>query len=86
MGLLIVAGKHLGLRLIVAGAFWRYIFDCREVGGASGPGLFPCKSCPSPIALDIHLEDRSVVNQTIHRGEGHRGILEDLSPFAEGLV
>jgi hypothetical protein len=39
-----------------------------------------------PVALDIHLEDCGVMEETIDRGERHCGIGKDLSPFAERLV
>src|SRR4029077_19656447 len=38
------------------------------------------------IALDVHLEDRGVMNEAIDDGEGHCLVWEDLPPLAEGLV
>lgn len=79
-----------------------FLFDCRgasirsEVGGG-GVGL--CGVCRRParpalavhglsasVALNIHLEDCGVVEETVDGGERHCGIGEDLSPFAKRLV
>ena len=40
----------------------------------------------SPIAVDVHFEDRGVMHDTIDGRERHGLIGEDFSPFAEGLV
>src|SRR5208283_3135269 len=40
----------------------------------------------SPVAFHVHLEDRRVMYEAIHRSERHGGILKDLSPFSEGLI
>ncbi len=40
----------------------------------------------STVALDVHLQDRGVMNEPIDGGEGHRMVGEDASPFAERLV
>src|SRR5271169_1733496 len=40
----------------------------------------------SSIAVDIHFEDRSVMDEAVDRGERHGGVGEDLAPFAERLV
>jgi transposase len=38
------------------------------------------------IALDVHLEDRGVMNKAIDDGEGHRLVWKDLAPLSERLV
>src|SRR5215211_5240471 len=38
------------------------------------------------IALNVHLEDRGVMNKAIDDGEGHRLVWEDLAPLSERLV
>jgi hypothetical protein len=40
----------------------------------------------SAVAFDIHLEDRGVVNEAVHRCERHDLIREDPVPFSERLV
>ena len=40
----------------------------------------------APIALDIHLENSRVVDQTVDGGEGHDLAWKYLAPFAEGLI
>lgn len=46
----------------------------------------PTKSRPASVAFHIHLEDRRVVDEPINSRESHGRILEDLSPFSEGLI
>lgn len=38
------------------------------------------------IALDVHLEDRGVMNEAVDRGERHRLVGKNPSPFAERLI
>ena len=40
----------------------------------------------SAITLDVHLQDRGVVDETIDCGKCHGVIWEDASPFTERLV
>jgi hypothetical protein len=47
----------------------------------AGPGRFF-----AAIAVDIHFEDRGVMDQAIDGGEAHGLIREDFAPFAECLV
>lgn len=37
-------------------------------------------------AVDVHFEERGVMNETVNGGECHGWVREDLSPFAKGLV
>src|SRR5712691_5389576 len=55
-------------------------------GSPSAWSAFAFEGGAASVALDIHLEDRGVVDKAIDDGERHRLIGEDLSPFAEGLV
>src|SRR5271156_4265218 len=60
-------------------------FDCRarwRTSDSSGlvDRLF------SSIAVDVHFEDRSVMDEAVDGGERHGGVGEDLAPFAERLV
>lgn len=65
--------------------------DCR---GASISDSFGCRVRRRPswaalafeggapaIALDVHLDDGGVVNETIDSGEGHGGVRKDLCSF-----
>ncbi len=70
-------------------------FDGRVGRGPSAHGLVPwgpagptfaVEGGAAAIALDIHLEDRGVVDETVDRRQRHRLVGEDLAPFAEGLV
>src|SRR3546814_9018148 len=61
------------------------LFDCRVFWGPSSPCL-SLEGGPATIALDIHLEDGGVMNETVDGRERHGGIREDPVPFAEGLV
>ena len=58
-------------------------------GGVCGRPSFTAFSLEgrlSAIALDIHLQDRGVVDEPVDGGKGHGLIGEDPAPFAEGLV
>lgn len=61
------------------------IFDCR-VGGRPAALAFGFHGGSAPVAFDIHLEDRCVMNKPIDRGEGHGGIRKDAVPFSKGLI
>jgi hypothetical protein len=52
----------------------------------SRSGLLSGKSSPSSKAFHVHLKDRCVMDETVHRSKRHRRILKDLSPFAERLI
>jgi hypothetical protein len=41
---------------------------------------------PAAITLDVHLEDRRVVDAPVDGGEGRGLVGEDPAPFAESLV
>ena len=71
--------------LIVADRHFLDGFDCRVFWGPSSPCL-SLEGGPATIALDIHLEDGGVMNETVDGRERHGGIREDPVPFAEGLV
>src|ERR1700690_3201159 len=52
----------------------------------SGPSLLlSSQSRTTSVALHVQLKDRGVMDESINRGERHRRILKDLSPYAEGL-
>jgi hypothetical protein len=38
------------------------------------------------IALDVHLEDRGVMHQTVDDGDGHRQVREDLAQPPNGWL
>jgi len=60
-------------------------FDCRARRRAAGAtGFFDGDL--SPVAVDVHFEDRRMMNQTINRGQGYGLIWKNPSPFAEGLI
>src|SRR5581483_2581435 len=70
--------------------------DCRGASISDGFGCrvrwwpsrtaFSVERGASAIALDVHLNDGGVVNETIDGGERHGGVREDLVPFAERLI
>ena len=41
---------------------------------------------PSPIAFDVHFEDRRVVDKPVHSGQRHGGVREDARPFAKRMI
>ena len=87
---MIVAGRGLGKRLIDAerqsAVIGRFGFlDCR-VGGWPSASALSLEGFASPVALDVHLQDRGVVDEAVDGGERHGLIGEDLAPFAEGLI
>ena len=40
----------------------------------------------SPVAFDVHFEDRRVVDKPVHSGQRHCGIREDARPFAKWMI
>ena len=58
----------------------------RIVSGPSWALLLSSQSRATSVALHVHLEDRGVMDEAIDGCQGHGRILEDLSPFAEGLI
>ena len=60
-------------------------FDGRVARWASGPA-FAVERGAAAITLDIHLEDRGVVDEAVDRRQCHRLVGKDLAPLAEGLV
>ena len=55
-----------------------------RVAGRRRTGFFD--GDPSPVAVDVHFEDRRMMNQTINGGEGYGLIGKNPSPFAEGAI
>lgn len=71
--ILIVAGKDLGLILIVADGledFWSGVG-----GGTSSPGAAGLSRAPA-ITFDVHLEDRGVMHEPVDRSERHCRVAE----------
>ena len=60
-------------------------FDCRARWRSSGSAGFVDSFFPA-IAVDIHFENRGVVNEAIDRREGHGLIREDFALFTEWLI
>src|SRR5712664_4818909 len=56
------------------------------LGRRSAEAAFAFEGGAAAVALDVHLEDRGVVDQAIDYSQRHRLVGEDLSPFAERLV
>ncbi len=40
----------------------------------------------APVALDVHFQNRGMVDEAVDGGERHGGVGEDLAPFAERLI
>jgi hypothetical protein len=40
----------------------------------------------APIAFDIQLEDRRVMNEAVYGGDGHAGVRKHVIPAREGLI
>jgi hypothetical protein len=59
--------------------------DCRAGWGSTCAAL-SLDGGLAAIALDIHLEDRGVMDEAVDGGERHGLAGENLSPFAEGLI
>ena len=62
------------------------ILGRRVVRRPSGTGFLASERLASPVAVHVHFEDRRVMHDTIDRGEGHGGILEDFAPLSERLI
>jgi hypothetical protein len=69
-------GQGLSFGVIVARRHGAAVFDCRRSGWPAGALLFSFKGGAAPVAVDVHFEDRGVVDETIDGGERHRGIPE----------
>ncbi len=54
-------------------------------GRAAGTRGFFERGFP-PITVDVHLEDRRMMDEPVDGGERHGSVWEDFSPFAEGLI
>src|SRR6266436_4610790 len=63
----------------------RGFLDCR-VGSWPAATALSVEGLAAAIALDIHLQDRGVMNEAIDGGERHSLVGEDFSPFAERLI
>ena len=83
VAILIVAGKGLLVILIVADGFEDLGRGERRWPPWSRASGF---SSSSPIAFNVHLEDRRVMHEPVDSGERHGWVREDLVPLAEGLV
>src|SRR6516225_11210646 len=57
-----------------------------RVGWRSAGPAFAVERGAAAIALDIDLEDRGVVDESVDRRQRHRLVGKDLAPVAEGLV
>src|SRR5579871_1009307 len=63
--------------------FWCLCFlDCR-VGWRSAATTLSIERFAAAIALDVHLEDRGVMDEAIDGRERHGLVGEDLAPFAD---
>ena len=82
---LLLSRKRTRVVLIVATRQTDGRVDCR-LGRGSAEAAFAFEGGTAAVALDVHLEDRGVVDQAIDDGQRHRLVGEDLSPFAERLV
>ena len=71
--------------LIVAARQSGRAFECRARRRTSGAALL-FDSDFSAIAIDVHFEDRRVVNKAIYGGERHDLVWKNSPPFAEGLI
>src|ERR1035438_9528835 len=58
----------------------------RIVSSPSWALFLSSQSRATSVAFHVHLEDRRVMHESIDSCQGHGWILEDLSPFAEGLI
>ena len=56
---------------------------CRRDGGL---GSVPGRGRAAAAAVDVHLQDRGVVDEPVDGGDGDGGVGEDAVPGAEGLV
>ena len=56
------------------------------MGGWPSASALSLKGFPSPVAFDIHFQDRSVMDEAVDGGERHGLIGEDFAPLAERLV
>ncbi len=86
---MIVVGRALGKPLIDGerqSAFGGFgFFDCGVGGGPSASAL-SIEGFASPVAFDIHFQDRSVMDEAVDGRERHGLIGEDFAPLAERLV
>ena len=60
-------------------------FDRRADRRAPGTA-FIFEGAAVVIALDVHLEDRGVMHQTVDDGDGHRRVREDLAQPPNGWL
>lgn len=77
-------GARLIGRLIDAARRSRRRLRCRAGWWAAGPA-FAIQSGTPPIALDVHLEDRGVMDEAVDGSKRHGRVGEDLAPFTERL-
>lgn len=61
------------------------VFDYR-VGSGPAALAFGFHGGSAPVAFDVHLKDRCMMNKSVHRSEGHGGIGKDPVPFSKGLI
>ena len=73
--------KHFFLSfLVVAERQLTLLLDCRARGRSTRTTLAPERGTAS-IALDIHLDDRGIVDQPVDCSEGHRLVGKDRAPL-----
>lgn len=58
----------------------------RRAGGRTSGSAFAVEGDAAAAALNVHLEDRGVVDEPVDGGQRHGRVGEDLAPFAERLV
>ena len=54
--------------------------------GGSATSSFGFDGASSSVTFDVEFENCAVMNEPVNGGQGHRGVGEDLVPFAERLV
>src|SRR5450631_2466951 len=88
-GGIIDAGRGLGKALIDAerqSVFGLLCFlDCR-VGWWPAATALSIEGLAATIALDIHLQNRGVMDKAINSGKRHSLVGEDLAPFSKWLI
>jgi hypothetical protein len=70
--------------LIVADGFIAGV--CGRSDGWLSCRYFSLESCPTPVALDVHLKNGRLLNEAIDGGLCHGGTRKDLAPLGKELV
>ena len=81
----VISRKRARVVLIVAARRSGGRLDCRA-GRRSARSAFAVERGAAAIALDVHLEDRGVMNEAIDDGQRHRLVWKDLAPLSGRLV